>query len=139
MLGSVLLLMLTMLLWLTPKLRIKKSLLKCNCTIRKRLPRCFFFFQAEDGIRDADVTGVQTYALPISLESIERIEIVEGPLSVSYGTDALAGTINIITKKNQARRFEVNSNNYFESSGKVNNTRSEERRVGKECRYRWAT
>src|SRR3989442_10660864 len=29
----------------------------------------FFFFQAEDGIRDADVTGVQTCALPISLTS----------------------------------------------------------------------
>src|SRR6266498_5244571 len=28
--------------------------------------RFFFFFQAEDGIRDADVTGVQTCALPIS-------------------------------------------------------------------------
>src|SRR3989442_8224688 len=28
---------------------------------------CFFFFQAEDGIRDADVTGVQTCALPISI------------------------------------------------------------------------
>src|SRR4249920_4007164 len=27
--------------------------------------RVFFFFQAEDGIRDADVTGVQTCALPI--------------------------------------------------------------------------
>src|SRR5690554_7239604 len=27
----------------------------------------FFFFQAEDGIRDADVTGVQTCALPISV------------------------------------------------------------------------
>src|SRR3989442_8412606 len=27
----------------------------------------FFFFQAEDGIRDADVTGVQTCALPISI------------------------------------------------------------------------
>src|SRR6266542_6051037 len=27
---------------------------------------CFFFFQAEDGIRDATVTGVQTCALPIS-------------------------------------------------------------------------
>jgi len=27
---------------------------------------CFFFFQAEDGIRDRDVTGVQTCALPIS-------------------------------------------------------------------------
>src|SRR3989442_2968469 len=29
------------------------------------MPRFFFFFQAEDGIRDADVTGVQTCALPI--------------------------------------------------------------------------
>src|SRR2546429_841834 len=27
---------------------------------------CFFFFQAEDGIRDVAVTGVQTCALPIS-------------------------------------------------------------------------
>ncbi|MFA5574027.1 MAG: TonB-dependent receptor [Brumimicrobium sp.] len=58
----------------------------------------------------------------IPVDNIERIEIVEGPLSVSYGTDALAGTINIITKKNQSSRFEGTSNNYFESSGKVNNT-----------------
>src|SRR5580692_7376421 len=29
------------------------------------MPRCFFFFQAEDGIRDLTVTGVQTCALPI--------------------------------------------------------------------------
>src|SRR5258707_400576 len=33
-------LMLPLLVWLTPDLRIKKSLLKCNWTIRKRLPRC---------------------------------------------------------------------------------------------------
>src|SRR5262245_62476019 len=39
-LGSVLVLMLPLLVWLTPDLRIKKSLLKCNWTIRKRLPRC---------------------------------------------------------------------------------------------------
>src|SRR5437773_2877855 len=30
----------------------------------------FFFFQAEDGIRDRDVTGVQTCALPISLPAV---------------------------------------------------------------------
>src|SRR5438309_5005694 len=96
MLGSVLVLMLPLLVWLTPDLRIKKSLLKCNWTIRKRVPRCkmrlkkrllvfsrrlharirktrymhkmrclLFFFQAEDGIRDGTVTGVQTCALPI--------------------------------------------------------------------------
>src|SRR5690349_17797410 len=42
----------------------------CACT-RSRGPACsssvfFFFFQAEDGIRDLYVTGVQTCALPIS-------------------------------------------------------------------------
>src|SRR5204863_9202235 len=35
MLGSVLVLMLPLLVWLTPDLRIKKSLLKCNLTIRR--------------------------------------------------------------------------------------------------------
>src|SRR5438477_186062 len=39
MLRSLLVLMLPLLVWLTPDLRIKKSLLKCNWTIRKRLPR----------------------------------------------------------------------------------------------------
>src|SRR2546430_3416697 len=34
-----------------------------NCVVSV----CFFFFQAEDGIRDLTVTGVQTCALPISL------------------------------------------------------------------------
>src|SRR2546421_653372 len=33
----------------------------------KREDRLFFFFQAEDGIRDLIVTGVQTCALPILL------------------------------------------------------------------------
>src|SRR5205814_2167767 len=40
MLGSVLVLMLPLLVWLRPDLRIKNILLKCNWTIRKRLPRC---------------------------------------------------------------------------------------------------
>src|SRR2546422_4190088 len=34
--------------------------------MRRMWMRCFFFFQAEDGIRDVAVTGVQTCALPIS-------------------------------------------------------------------------
>src|SRR5699024_11679067 len=39
----------------------------------------FFFFQAEDGIRDRNVTGVQTCALPISMR-VEVDEVVEtGP------------------------------------------------------------
>src|SRR6266542_4820897 len=36
--------------------------------------RCFFFFQAEDGIRDATVTGVQTCALPILGGSPSRLK-----------------------------------------------------------------
>src|SRR5437773_9656378 len=35
----------------------------------------FFFFQAEDGIRDRDVTGVQTCALPIWFRQIVKAEI----------------------------------------------------------------
>src|SRR6266498_4261133 len=39
----------------------------------------FFFFQAEDGIRDADVTGVQTCALPISPRRWTRIDFDARP------------------------------------------------------------
>src|SRR2546422_9172825 len=39
----------------------------CLCTGPGRVRFCFFFFQAEDGIRDVAVTGVQTCALPITL------------------------------------------------------------------------
>src|SRR5256885_2544290 len=41
---------------------------------------CFFFFQAEDGIRDYKVTGVQTCALPISHAELRRITVerIEG-------------------------------------------------------------
>jgi len=35
----------------------------------------FFFFQAEDGIRDRDVTGVQTCALPICLNHSQSLEL----------------------------------------------------------------
>src|SRR6266852_3415036 len=38
----------------------------------KQVNFIFFFFQAEDGIRDATVTGVQTCALPISTPTLER-------------------------------------------------------------------
>src|SRR5437016_11544168 len=51
-------------------------LVEVGCEVRLYLPldiRCvFFFFQAEDGIRDWSVTGVQTCALPISRESPPR-------------------------------------------------------------------
>ncbi len=58
----------------------------------------------------------------IPMENVERIEIIEGPLSVQYGTDALGGTINIITKKSNAAQWTVLSKNFYESNGRFNNT-----------------
>src|SRR5207253_7368843 len=70
--------------------------------------KCFFFFQAEDGIRDGHVTGVQTCALPISSRLVPIVAARKlrdaRPRTLCRGADA----------------------------------RSEERRVGKECRSRWA-
>ena len=37
----------------------------CYCVLESSVGLYFFFFQAEDGIRDIGVTGVQTCALPI--------------------------------------------------------------------------
>jgi outer membrane receptor for ferrienterochelin and colicins len=58
----------------------------------------------------------------INMNNVERIEIIEGPLSVNYGTDALGGTINIITKKSQKKSFNISSSNYYESNGQYNFT-----------------
>ncbi len=58
----------------------------------------------------------------IPMENVARIEIVEGPLSVQYGTDALAGTINIITKKSNTSTWNFQSTNYYESNGRFNNS-----------------
>ncbi|MBL7890232.1 MAG: TonB-dependent receptor, partial [Bacteroidia bacterium] len=43
-------------------------------------------------------------------------------LSVNFGTDALGGTINIITKKNQVKTFSFSNSNYYESNGQYNLT-----------------
>lgn len=52
-----------------------------------------------NGIPMIDRGDKQSSLSQIDVNSIERIEIVEGPMSVVYGTDALAGVINIITRK----------------------------------------
>src|SRR6266498_6165970 len=43
----------------------------------------FFFFQAEDGIRDADVTGVQTCALPILRVAASAKHIIQRAMAVT--------------------------------------------------------
>ncbi|MFD2597788.1 TonB-dependent receptor plug domain-containing protein [Sphingobacterium corticis] len=54
-----------------------------------------------DGVPLLDRGAGRQSLTQIDLNMIEKIEIIEGPVSVTYGTDALAGVINIITK-NQA-------------------------------------
>src|SRR5438093_6433762 len=51
---------------------VSRKFLKC---MRNALERLRFFFQAEDGIRDWSVTGVQTCALPISFTAEERNQV----------------------------------------------------------------
>src|SRR5690349_22835410 len=80
----------------------------------------FFFFQAEDGIRDLYVTGVQTCALPI-LEAVFRVNAV-------HALEGVGG----------AARFGSLAGDIEEFAAGSTGTRSEERRVGKECRSRWS-
>src|SRR5205807_7216530 len=88
----------------------------------------FFFFQAEDGIRDYKVTGVQTCALPIYLAvhrdrpdtrllRRRRQGRQDRPLDGTAASAGLVGRRNLLHAEQAARR-------------------SEERRVGKECRSR---
>lgn len=56
----------------------------------------------------------------INLNNVKRIEIIEGPLSVNYGSNALAGTINIITKDSQKKKTEGTLNSYYETIGRYN-------------------
>jgi outer membrane receptor for ferrienterochelin and colicins len=58
----------------------------------------------------------------VNLFNIERIEIVEGPMSVIYGTDALGGAINLISRKNQKNTFEGGLTTYYETIGTYNLT-----------------
>ena len=51
----------------------------------------------------------------INLATIERVEIIEGPVSVFYGTDAMGGVINLITKQNQEDTVNGNVSAYYES------------------------
>src|SRR5690348_18223664 len=104
----------------------------CTCDMYDNVV-CFFFFQAEDGIRDGRVTGVQTCALPICLN---------GTVTVSHGyfNSGIAPTdfFNINTRQVVQRLISSLNSNWTPTSWLAVNGRSEERRVGKECRSRWS-
>src|SRR5690348_17848385 len=81
----------------------------------------FFFFQAEDGIRDGRVTGVQTCALPIYLRHFSPVGLAGGFQMENFHGDV---------------RFAGDARGFRERLHFA--VRSEERRVGKECRSRWS-
>src|SRR2546426_6099023 len=89
---------------------------------RQSLCSFFFFFQAEDGIRDYKVTGVQTCALPISVQLMVTV------MTASWEPTTVAPTAPTpVTPPVVAAGVDV-----------IVTVRSEERRVGKECRSRWS-
>jgi outer membrane receptor for ferrienterochelin and colicins len=69
--------------------------------------------------------------MQLDLTGIERAEIIEGPLSVSYGTNALAGTINLITRKGSGLPFTLKAVGYAEHIGRLNTTLSATRTKGR--------
>src|SRR3712207_8541621 len=86
----------------------------------------FFFFQAEDGIRDIGVTGVQTCALPIWRNTVKAY------LKQQRGY----GEAEALLKFKHPDHFNVLGASHWR--GRIYGGRSEERRVGKECRSRWS-
>src|SRR5205809_3121505 len=91
---------------------------------------CFFFFQAEDGIRDVAVTGVQTCALPIS-EPRPSFRA-----SRSYRLDAAQDAAQRGLDHHPAPVLQHPNHlvPWHEGIRRQWIERSEERRVGKECR-----
>src|SRR2546429_2821579 len=92
----------------------------------------FFFFQAEDGIRDVAVTGVQTCALPISL-----LGFPPGP-----GLPLFFFELGAPLGLSELNAHQVAAVHMDDSGtdlpAHLARRRSEERRVGKECRSRWS-
>src|SRR5258708_23592385 len=99
-----------------------------------------FFFQAEDGIRDDLVTGVQTCALPIYLfRSATEGLCLDGFIILDSfcGTAKEVGSLDWIVDGalglEECRGLGSPASAILSSK-----VRSEERRVGKECRSRWS-
>src|SRR5687768_18478240 len=92
----------------------------------EKLSFVVFFFQAEDGIRDVAVTGVQTCALPIYEQQVRP------------AVDQAARGLGV--RRHQVVELDVAEAGIVDvgRDGRRAVGRSEERRVGKECRSRWS-
>src|SRR5438552_8127420 len=90
-----------------------------------------FFFQAEDGIRDDLVTGVQTCALPIP----PLPSSTPAPPSVSISS-TMGRAHSGFAQTTERDRIKVEVEKLLERTVKMRGSRSEERRVGEEGRCR---
>src|SRR5690606_39537884 len=92
-----------------------------------------YFFQAEDGIRDFHVTGVQTCALPISARAASAAMM--SPAPSSHSVAATQASLPLLAKtRSQTSVAMKKAIGKGMSIGWMGCPRSEERRVGKECR-----
>src|SRR5256886_13594606 len=97
---------------------------------------CDFFFQAEDGIRDLTVTGVQTCALPICMFVRAIVQNERTNRGLTTPSRRHGGALS--TQLLYAYKVNWQSVLYVGYGDIRDVTRSEERRVGKECRSRWS-
>src|SRR5206468_10088728 len=98
--------------------------------------------QAEDGIRDLIVTGVQTCALPISLRDLGEHRLKDLALAERIHQLVIEGLPNDFPPLRSLDRIPNNLpeqvTTFIGRDGDIlQGLRSEERRVGKECRWRW--
>src|SRR5689334_22753886 len=93
------------------------------------------FFQAEDGIRDGTVTGVQTCALPISRNLPRMLRMVSCAVS---GRRSAAGRRSGAGAARDDQLVGMSGIRRLRRVDAAGGGRSEERRVGKECRSRWS-
>src|SRR5699024_11995523 len=97
------------------------------------------FFQAEDGIRDRNVTGVQTCALPIYVvrSVMGRPYALSVPHALPEVRRSLRGSTRRVPMHPQPPTALIDSTDPTDPIERADATeRSEERRVGKECRSR---
>src|SRR5260221_5508698 len=96
-----------------------------------------FVFQAEDGIRDHCVTGVQTCALPISQGNDISGIVLNDVLPIPLRTVA-PKLLSVDAERELLARAEERARSVLSQVRQSLARRSEERRVGKECRSRWS-
>jgi len=84
-----------------------------------------------DGVEVIGRKNGQIDLSQINLQDVDHIEVIEGPMSVVYGSNALAGVINLITKKNNAASLSAQASGYYESVGQYNADGSVSLRKGK--------